>query len=486
VVAFVMGLRLAGTLQRLEWSALDYLLGLRPPEPTDERILMVGIDETDIQQAGTYPIPDRDIAALLNVLQANQPAVIGLDIYRDLPVEPGHAELVQVFRQTQAVIGVEKVLPDRNGFTISPPPGLPPDQIGFADAILDRDGYLRRSLLGITTNQREYKFSLTMRLAAAYLARQGVQLENGIHDPVAMRFGTTELARFTPATGGYVNADAGGNQVLLNFRSGREPFRLVSMREVLAGRVPAEWIRDRIILIGMTASSAEDVVNSAAIPGVNPGLIYGVEIQSHAISQILAAVLNGRPLLGSLPDPWEYVWILGWGCVGIGLGRVMVSPLRILAGLGMAGVVLVVICYGLILLGWWLPVVPSLLVLVLNGAGLTASLFYRYQQDLKAKIQDRQFIIDHTFNTIHNGPLQTLAQVLKTMQNGSVPSAQLYPELERLDQELRAVYEIVRQETLVHSDQIWVSAELELDLKQPMHEILREVYGYTLSRDFRF
>jgi hypothetical protein len=130
--------------------------------------------------------------------------------------------------------------------------------------------------------------------------------------------------------------------------------------------------------------------------------------------------------------------------------------------------------------------VPSLLVLVLNGAGLTASLFYRYQQDLKAKIQDRQFIIDHTFNTIHNGPLQTLAQVLKTMQNGSVPSAQLYPELERLDQELRAVYEIVRQETLVHSDQIWVSAELELDLKQPMHEILREVYGYTLSRDFRF
>ncbi|NJO50051.1 MAG: CHASE2 domain-containing protein [Leptolyngbyaceae cyanobacterium RM2_2_4] len=489
VVALIIGLRFMGQLQFFERLALDYLLRLRPSEPVDERILIVGINEADIRQIGTYPIPDRHIAALFTTLQSYDPAVIGLDIYRDLPIEPGHSELVQAFSQMENLIAIEKALSDRNDFTVNPPQALAPEQVGFADAVLDSDGRLRRSLLGTSVNADtsndadNYKFSFTIRLAETYLASQGITLENGIRDPDAMRFGSTELNRVSPNSGGYVGADDGGNQVLLNFRSGFAPFRIVSLEDVTEGRVPEAWIRDRIVLIGITALSAKDVINSAAIDGVNPGLVYGVEIQAHAISQITSAVLDGRPLLKTWSDGWEYVWILVWGLLGISLGRIFTSPLKILLGLAVSCVTLTGVCYSLLLIGWWVPIVPTLLVLVLNGTGLTALLFYRYQQDLKSKIQDRQLIIDRTFDSIHNGPLQTLAGILRTVQERPLSPEQLYLDLKCLNQELRDVYESVLGEISTQRDSIILSPELKLDLTRPTHEILDEIYTYTLARD---
>ena len=136
-------------------------------------------------------------------------------------------------------------------------------------------------------------------------------------------------------------------------------------------------------------------------------------MQAHAVSQIVSAVLDRRPLLQSWSEGWEYVWIVVWGLLGLSLGRFIQSPALLLLGLGLASASLISISYGALLWGWWLPVVPALLVLVLNGAGLTAALFYRYKQALQARVSDRQLIIDHTFNAIHNGPLQTLAQLMR-------------------------------------------------------------------------
>ena len=484
IIGLVMLARLTGSLQFFEWVALDNFLRLRPAEPMDERIVIVGIDEGDIQQIRTYPIPDQDIAELLRLLQNYQPNVIGLDIFRDLPVEPGHAKLVEVFRESKNLIAIEKALRDREGFTVSPPPDFPPDQAGFADAVLDTDGYLRRSLLRISTPQGERKLSLTLRLAQTYLSSQGIPLEQGIHDPNAIRFGSTELTRFQPNSGGYVRADAGGNQILLNFRSGREPFRVISLNDIKSGHVDPNWIRDRIVLVGITAASVKDSVNSAAITGVNPKLVYGAEIQAHAVSQIISAVLDGRPLLQVWSDGWEYLWIFAWGFLGISLGRLFQSPFKILMGLGMASVGLIGICYFGLIVGWWIPLVPAILPLVFNGAGLTAGLFYRHQQDLRLRLQERQFIIDHTFDTIHNGPLQRLARILSTAQENHFYSELLLSELKQLNQEIRTVYESVRRETLTQGEHIYLGGNLELDLHAPLHESLYQVYDNTITRDF--
>ena len=477
VIGLVIIARLTGLLQSLEWSIMDNFLRLRPWEPVDERIAIVEINEADIQSVGVYPIPDREIALLLRKLQRYQPAVIGIDLFRDLPVEPGHTELVAAFKDIKNLIAVEKALPAQ----IAPPPELPSSQVGFSDVITDADGRLRRVLLG-TPTPGGYKFALPLRLAETYLSTKGITLENGIRDRNAMRFGKIELPRFLPNWGGYVGTDAGGVQMLLNFRSGKARFRTLSFQDIKRGNFNPNWIRDRIVIIGIT-SPGVDIKNTSAIVNENPGsgLAYGVEIQAHTVSQIIGAVLDGRPLLQVWSDGWEYVWIFAWGILGIGFGRLTQSPLRNLLGVGITSAGLIGFSFLLLIWGWWVPVTPALLVFGLNGVVLTT--FYQYDRVLRLRISDRQSIIDTTFDTIHNGPLQTLAKLLRNVRERDLPSNKLISELEQLDRELRAVYESMRRETLSQDESLYLNSDLKLDLQAPLHEILYQVYDRTLERD---
>jgi CHASE2 domain-containing sensor protein/two-component sensor histidine kinase len=487
MIVLVVLVRFTGLLQSLEWVALDRSLGWRPSEAVDQRILIVGITEEDIRRAGSYPIPDRELAALLRTLQEYQPRVIGLDIYRDLAVEPGHAELIEAFRNIKNLLAVERGLPDRSGSTVAPPPEIPRDRVCLADLNLDSDGRLRRILLGTSTD-KGYKFSLSLCLASDYLYQDKILLKNGIRDPIAMRFGSVELNRSLPNSGGYVRAKVDENEMLLNFRSGRKPFRTVSLSQIEMGKVDPNWIRDRIIIIGMTAPSVKDVVNTSAIAGINPGLTYGVEIHAHATSQIISAVLDRRPLLNVWSDGWEYFWVIGWGLLGIWFGRLISSPLKLLLAIATASTALASVSYASIILGWWLPVVPALLALVLTGFGFTA--FYRYDQYLKSQIEqgqliirERQLIIDHTFDAIHNGPLQTLSQILKDSQVRESSLKPLFAKLERLDRELREVYEAVRKEAVTHSDSLYLGNSTEIDLTASLDKVLYNVYSNAIARD---
>lgn len=498
IIAAVAMARLTGLLQPLEWMALDRMLLLRPAEPMDERIVIIGINENDLHSLKTYPVPDGVLARLITQLQQYQPSAIGLDIFRDIPVEPGHRELAKIFQSTPNLFVVEKTLDQKTGEAVNPPAILPPGQAGFADMPLDADGYTRRSLLSTTDPNNpngDAKFSLVARLADQYLHQtKGLELANASppNDPNAMQFGTTILPQFTSHTGGYVGADAGGYQMLLNVRGGRKPFRVLSLSDVQDGRFRPEWLRNHIVLIGITAVSVKDVVNSAAVSSPNPGLVNGVEIQAHGVSQLVSAVLDHRPLLRTWAEGWEYVWIVGWGLLGIVVGRVLgftvaevaPTPWKILLAVGIASLGLGAIGGGFLLIGWWVPVVPAMMGLIFNGAGLTAALFYRYDQEIRARLKDRQQVIDQTFDAIHNGPLQRLALLLREAQENPSFPPPVISELNLLNQELREVNDAIRQETLHQVDSSYFSSNLELDVELPLHELLRQVYETTLDRDF--
>jgi CHASE2 domain-containing sensor protein/two-component sensor histidine kinase len=482
-IALVSIVRLLGGLQPLELAAFDALMYRRPAEAIDKRILIVGIDEADIQRVRQYPIPDAQVAALIKTLQKHQPVAIGLDMFRDIPVEPGHRELAVLLKTQPNLYAIERIVPDQAGYTVSAPPLIARDRVGFSDSELDNDGYLRRSALGLYNASDDFRFSLALLLAETYLSNRGYELEAGIADQKAMRFGDTELLRFQPNTGSYIRAETGGVQTLLNFRSGPNPFRKVTLRQVLAGQVDPMWVRDRIVLVGITASSVKDVINSAAIPSQNPGLIDGVEAQAHAVSQILSAVLDQRPLLRTWSDGWEYLWIGWWGLIGMAIGRFGRSPWKGLLLLTGAGLGLLSLCYGLLIIGWWIPLIPPLLVLTINAVGPTAAQFYRYEQDLRTRLRDRQLLIEHTFNTIHNGPLQTIARMLRQTENTQT-SAQLPADLHLLNQELRSLYETMRQEALSQDNSLRLGSNQAIDLQAPLHELLFQVYDSTLQREF--
>lgn len=484
ILGVVIVARLSGALEVLEWITLDYLLRWRPAELIDERIVIVGIDEADIRRIGSYPVPDREIAKAIATLQSHEPRAIGLDIVRDIPVEPGHDELVAAFRKYKNIIAVEKVLP----VPINPPPELPPEQIGFADVIPDNDGKVRRILLGTGRPETpgKFAFSLPLLLAEIYLRAEGIELENGIRDPRAMRFGSAELPRFLPNTGGYVRADDFGVQGLLNFRSGGERFTTLSLediRDIEVGAIDGSVLRDRIILIGITSPSVKDFINTTAIADLNlPGKVYGVEFHAHVVSQILSTVLDGRPTLKTWSEGWEYLWIIGWGVFAIALGQLTPSPLKNFLSIGIASIGLMGISYAFILWGWWIPVAPALIVLVTNGAVLSA--FYQYDRALRSQIDIRQHTIERTFIAIHNGPLQTLANTLRRVQDQDLTQQQLVEELKNLNLEIREVGEYLKQEALIGEESLRLGGGLILDLKLPIRELFYAVYSHTIQRDF--
>lgn len=489
-LGLIILLRLSGSLQYLDWVTLDFLLHLRPSEPIDERVVIVGIDEEDIRRIKNYPVSDREIAKLLRTLQKYQPRVIGLDIVRDIPAQPGHAELVAAFKDIKNLIAVEKVIP----VAIKPPPDLPSEQIGFADILSDVDGKVRRALLG--TNRPEgdqkYVFSLPLRLAETYLKAEGIELSNGIRDRSAMRFGSTEFPRFFPNSGGYVGADDFGVQLLLNYRNGRQRFHTLSLKtinDIEAGKGNPNLLRDtfggRIVLIGVTAPSIKDFINTSAIANLQPpGKIYGVEFHAQVVSQIVSAVLDGRAVLKTWSQGWEYLWIVVWGILAIYLGRLNESPLKNLVYIATISLGLVGISYAFMLWGWWLPVAPALLVLVINGAILSA--FYQYDRFLRSQIEIRQHTIERTFVEIHNGPLQALANILRHVQDQDLEQQRLLEELRNLNYEIREVGEHLKLEALNREESLRLGSGLILDLKLPMRDLLYEVYSDTLQRNFPY
>ncbi len=371
VAGVVLALRFAGLLQSWEWAALDQFFRWRPAQPTEKRILIVGINESDLQYLKRWPANDAVLAQLIKKLKAKEPRAIGLDLYRDLPVPPGTEALEQVFKTTPNLIGIEKKVADSQSNATAPPPILKQlGQVGANDVVPDADGKIRRGVLFLTPESEPALPSLGLRLAELYLKRQGIEptaAEAGL-----MKLGKTVFVPFEANDGGYVRADAASYQILLNFK-GASPFKKVSLRDVLEDRVPEELVRDRIVLIGTIAPSLKDFFYTPYSGDLrsSPEQYTGVEIQAHLTSTILSAALEGRPLIQTWSEPLEILWIFLWSGIGASLSWAVRSDnsqkyslLRTAVGLVVSTGGLIGGSYVLFLSSWWIPVVPPLLGLI--------------------------------------------------------------------------------------------------------------------------
>ncbi|HEY9727965.1 MAG TPA: adenylate/guanylate cyclase domain-containing protein [Chroococcales cyanobacterium] len=380
VAGLVVLLRMTGILQSLEWAAYDQYMRFSPPERRDDRIVIVGIDEGDLRNIGQPIISDRIYAQLLGKLKAMRPRAIGLDIYRDLPVEPGHQELVRVFESTPNLIGIQKVVGDSRREAVAAPSVLKAkDQVGANDLLFDTDSKVRRMLLYVQPRKGETVYSLSLYLALLYLERDGIAPEI-IPGTKNWRLGQTTFARFRGNDGGYVRADDRGYQLLLKYRGAAQHFKTVSMTDILQNRVPKDWGRDRIILVGGVSESFADLHFTPYSSSLfsQPQRMPGIEIHANIASQILSAALNRRPLIESWSKPVEVLWILLWSAVG-GIiswqgrykgGVSRFSFTRAIA-LVLAGVVLMASTYAAFLGGWWIPLVPAILALSGSAIAIT-------------------------------------------------------------------------------------------------------------------
>ena len=376
VTALILLLRFSGLLQGLEWNLLDQFFRWRPLEPRDARIILVTIDESDLTKVGQWPIPDRVLAQAIAKIKAQNPRAIGLDIYRDLPVEPGHKDLVRLFQSTPNLFGVEKVVEPR----IAPPPTLSQrHQIGFTDQVVDGDGKVRRALLSVRRSDGDVRDSLASKLAQQYLKAEGVNIEESGGKQV--RLGKAIFHRFEGNDGGYVRAKSGGYQVLLNFRGPQANFSTVSLEQVLKNQVPLNSFRSRLVIVGATAESLNDLFNTPYSGNwfSSPQPMAGVFLHANIASQIISAALEGRPLLRTGEEPLEWLWILAWAGVGAAVSWWFKSFPGLMSSILLACGGLLAGCYLVFLGSWWVPAVPSLMALL--GAAVVLSIVSNRQRD---------------------------------------------------------------------------------------------------------
>ena len=398
VASCLSGLTIAASylslFQLLEWLTLDTWFRFRPLEAKETRIVIVTISESDLNELGQWPMSDRTLSQLIRKISQQQPRAIGLDIYRDLPVPPGTAELEAVFRSTPNLIGVEKVV-DQG---VKPSPILKQqEQVALADLVRDADGKIRRGLLSIELENGQVQLGLATRLALMYLAAEGIEPQL-VGQTGKVSLGKAELIPFQSNDGGYIRADDGGFQVLINYRGTETSFHRLSLVEVLKGKVPEDLMNERLVLIGSIAPSLKDFFATpySSSPENQFQDLPGVFIHANLASQILSSALDGRNLIQTVSEPGEWIWIFSW-TLAVSLSNLVLLErqfrsrpalwiifISTVLSIFTPGLALLGIGYLLFLGGFWLPVIAPLFSLTLSA--ITISWYYHQNQEKLALI----------------------------------------------------------------------------------------------------
>jgi CHASE2 domain-containing sensor protein len=268
VTGLVMGMRSLGLLQSWELKAFDQMMRLRPAENPDPRLLIVKITAEDIKKlGGEYPLHDRTVLRLLKKLEEHQPRVIGLDFYRDRPHGEGRADLVKYLQKSDRIIPICVVPSTRVPEGVAPPTGVSEGRLGFSDTVNDPDDISRRHLLAMkppAASPCSTFYALSFQLAFRYLKAKG----NSFHfiTKNQWQLGSKVFKKLEEHTGFY-HQEVGtqGFQLLLNYRSNqflKEVADQVTLTSILTNQVKPDFVKDKIILIGVTDPIIKDDFNT--------------------------------------------------------------------------------------------------------------------------------------------------------------------------------------------------------------------------------
>lgn len=398
IVLVICSVTRLGKLEFLELALFDLMMRSRGETELDSRITVVGITESDLQTWQQSTFSDLLLAQLLARLQQYRPAVIGLDIYRDIPQPPGTTKLLQQL-EADNVIAIYNIDSDSSA---DPALKVPLERRGFRNFLLDPDGKIRRSLMAFGQGERPM-YSLALQVSAVYLnALDRIKIEPGY-----LKLGSTIFPRLQPDSGGYQRSPSdSGVQTILNYRSPERAARQLSFTRVLDGDFPLDWIKGKVILIGYSAPSKKDIFSTP----FNVEEMPGVMIQAQMVSQILSTVLDRRPLFKSLPQWSEDLWVLLWSATGAILVWRIKHPLT----LGFSLLATLGTVFGASFLSFlgaiWLPAIPAIASLIVTAGVISAyKTFYNSRIDELTGLGNRQQAIELLEQAIGKAKIPAIA-----------------------------------------------------------------------------
>jgi CHASE2 domain-containing sensor protein/signal transduction histidine kinase len=350
-------------LGKIDQSIYDQFLQ-RQNQPAREDIIIVAIDDYSLQELGKWPWPRSLHAQLIEQINTAQPLAIGLDV---LFPESDNVNVADDQLLAQAIAssgkGGKVILPITlqnagQGLVASLPTAILANSTRSLSHIhleLDSDGIARSVFLYEGMNQQWWPhFSL-----ALYDFGQGIQRQ--YNDAKPLPGARAQLIENETKTD---NASTSSNDAIwkrdfhmhIPFYGSSGHFTSVPYVAVLRGEVPADFFKNKYVLIGTTAQGMADSYTTPVTS--NQGAISGIEINAN----VLASLLDDRSI--TIANPW----ITAITCISIVFSALLClfffSP-RVALGLN---AVLFISLLGLSFLllqsGVWLPPAAGLMILI--------------------------------------------------------------------------------------------------------------------------
>lgn len=336
-----LGISALAPAQDVERATFDARMDVRGRRPPPRDIVVVAIDATTFQTLDrTWPFDRRLHAKAIRRIGRDRPAAIGYDVqFAEQTTRAADNALIEALRATPGVVLAASEYAGRDANVLGGPPAqeYARVRVGNAQMPTDDDGVFRRFALEV---EHHPTFAAQLLRAAGR---------------------TPEVAGARDKTG-YIDF-AGPDTVI----------KEVSFSRVVRGTVPRGFFRDKVVIVGPTAPTLQDVHPTSAPGG---GVVGGALIQGAAVE----TMLRGVPLR-DVPAPLGALLAVLLGAAGPVLA-LRARGLWLFLGVLGAGA-----AYGLVATGsfvWLdavLPIVGPLTALLVGGTGALAQQLTREALD---------------------------------------------------------------------------------------------------------
>ncbi len=224
-----------GFFQGINNHTYDLFLRLRGTRGHSPQILIAAIDEKTLDKLGKWPLPRSTYARLLDRVALARLAVFDVLMVEPSPEDEELAAGMKRFGKAVLPAYIESQSKD----VIYPRP-FPVLAIGHVHLEEEIDGVVRRVFHTLHVRDTHVP-SVT---SAAWEVHQGTSMA---------REGVSPESRAALSRGSIVQLDP----MKVNFYGGPQTFPHVSLVDIVEGRLPAEFFRDKIVMVGMTATGIE-------------------------------------------------------------------------------------------------------------------------------------------------------------------------------------------------------------------------------------
>ncbi|HKO28673.1 MAG TPA: adenylate/guanylate cyclase domain-containing protein, partial [Solirubrobacteraceae bacterium] len=340
VAIVATGLALGGyaarSLRTLDLNSVNARFSVRGSEKAPKNIVVVGVDDATFQVINKqWPFPRAVDAKVLNRIGAGHPAAVAFDIVFSDASTAGQKDDVALL----TALGGDNI----NGRVV----------LSFQET--DAKGDVR--LFGLGQTQKALRqagvepgSTLFPFDPGGYIRRTSYSINHLTTFPIVTAQ-TATGKRIRPFTG----------TKWIDYVGPAGSFDTVSFGDVYSGKIPASFFKGKIVLIGPTAPSLQDVHATSTDPSMS-----GAEVQANAID----TVLRGFPL--SVAPGWINVVLIVLFGVAVPVAALRVRPI-VSIGIAVAiGVVFAIVVQLLFNGGTIVSFVYPLLALILSGIGSLA------------------------------------------------------------------------------------------------------------------